>query len=364
MSRVITDQTAFLMEAKDTLKELDDLKAYGERLLIEEKRLEKAIASEKKAVLDSITVTVKKRKEEISASYDKEMSKDQEKLKKIRAKREKAKNQGVKERIEGETAELTEDNRQLQLQIKTLFKQHRVPSFCNSSFYYSLYFTKGIREMLTFLFTILVCFLATPCGIYYFFAPKELIYLVAIYFGTIFIFGGSYFIINNMTKIRHLDALRQGRLIKNMIYVNHKKMKIITNSVKKDKNDAFYDLENFDDALAQLEGQITLTGKRKQEALSNFENVTKNIIADEITGNSQERIIQLEEQFTQTVDQLKETEATIKEQSIYITDNYEVYLGREFLQEEKLDKLIEIISSQQAVNISEAIQYYKNYKNN
>ena len=68
---------------------------------------------------DAISLTVKKRMEEINGSYDKEIAKGQDRLKRVRSKREKAKSQGVKERIEEETKELRDDNRELKLQKPT-----------------------------------------------------------------------------------------------------------------------------------------------------------------------------------------------------------------------------------------------------
>ena len=54
---------------------------------------------------DAVNSTVKKRRDEIEKSYDDELGKLQDKLKRTRTRREKAKNQGIKERINEETQE-------------------------------------------------------------------------------------------------------------------------------------------------------------------------------------------------------------------------------------------------------------------
>ena len=115
---------------------------------MEELRLEKSLEAEQKAVQDAISMTVKKRREEMESSYDSEIGKLQEKLKKIRARREKAKNQGMKDRIKEETVELHEHNRELRVRMKTLFQSQRVPSFCQSGFYLSLiHIWKALRTI-------------------------------------------------------------------------------------------------------------------------------------------------------------------------------------------------------------------------
>ena len=45
---------------------------------------------------------------------------------------------------------------------------------------------------------------------------------------------------------------------------------------------------------------------------------------------------------------------------MYMTNTYEAYLGREFLNAEKIDGLKSLIESGEASNISEAIELYKN----
>ena len=305
-------------------------------------------------------MTVKKRREEMESSYDSEIGKLQEKLKKIRARREKAKNQGMKDRIKEETVELHEHNRELRVRMKTLFQSQRVPSFCQSGFYYALYFPRGFREIITFLLTFAVCFLLVPYGVYSTLPDKKTLYLVLIYVAAIFVFGGIYTVVGNATKGRHQSALQEGRSIRSLINSNNKKIRVITASIKRDRNEAIYNLEKFDDEIAQLEQEMAQTIRKKKEALNTFENVTKMIIADEITGNSKAKIESLQAAYEDAGSRLRYTETIVKEKKIFITDTYESYVGKEFLTAERLEELRRILESGEAGNISEAIEVYKN----
>ena len=153
---VITDYGTFLREAKSAVQELDRMKEQQERLARQLKQDQKALEAGKKQVEDAIAQTTKKRKNDITAGYDKELSKGQERLKKARSKREKAKSQGVKERIVEETADLRDDNRRIRLQIRTLFQQEHVPAFCNTGWYYALYFPRWPGEFLQLAAAVLV----------------------------------------------------------------------------------------------------------------------------------------------------------------------------------------------------------------
>ena len=120
---VITDYGTFLREAKSAVMELAELERQEERLSRKLKQDQKSLESEKKLLEDTINQTTKKRLGEIVSSYDKELNKGQEQLKKARSKREKAKSQGIRERIVEETSDLRDDNRRIQLHIATLFQQ-------------------------------------------------------------------------------------------------------------------------------------------------------------------------------------------------------------------------------------------------
>ena len=61
-------------------------------------------------------------------------------------------------------------------------------------------------------------------------------------------------------------------------------------------------------------------------------------------------------------DEAKEAEMKVKEQTLFITDNYESYLGTEFMVPEKLDELADFIRLGKAATISEAEALYKSVK--
>ena len=158
MEQAITDYVKFLADARDAVYRLNNDQTTAKQLKEQGERQEKELAAAKKAVTDSVNQTIKKRRSEIDSSYDKEIAKGQERLKKARTQREKAKNKGMKERIAEETSVLREHNRDLQVQMKTMFQKDKVPAFCRTTFYYSLYYARGLKERLIGFITCLICF--------------------------------------------------------------------------------------------------------------------------------------------------------------------------------------------------------------
>lgn len=355
MVQPITDYAEFLKEAKaDVLRKMQ-LTEQEEQLKQEERQLERDLEAAKKAVTDSINQTIKKRMEALSGSFDQEIGKGQDSLKKARAKREKAKNQGVKERITEETAELREENRELKLQLKTLFQQNHVPAFCKNDWFYALYLPRWFGELFKLLCAFLVCFLAVPYGAYLLAGRKNTIILVAIYIVTVLVFGGLYVLVGNKTKTRHIKTLKEGRIIRDQIHGNNKKIRVITHTIQKDRNEAVYDLQIFDDEIAQIEQGLAVTAGKKKDALNTFETVTRNIIADEIAASNKARIESMEADMDVLKRRLKEVGSARNEKSLYVAEHYEPYLGSDFLTPGRLDQLMDQIKSGSASNLSEAI---------
>ena len=343
MTQPAIDQNTLLAEARQALEKLDRMKAERSRLDLEEKQLRRQLETEKKAAEDSVALTVKKRREEINSSYDKEIAKGQERLKKARQKREKAKNQGMRDRIAEETAPLHAHNRELKTQMRGLLQKERLPRFCGSTWYYALYMPRSLREIGILVLFILFFFAALPWAIYLLIGEtvRKSWMLILIYLLDILLAGGLYLTVGNHTKMGHLEAVRQGRLIRDTIHTNQKKIRLITNTIRRDRNEAIYDLEKY------------------QDALNTFDTVTQNIISDEIWNNSREKIRQLEEERTRKEERLKTSDQQIKDLSLEITDRYEIYIGKEFMQPERLAELERLIRSGQAANLSDAISQYK-----
>lgn len=365
ITSAVTDCSAFLADAIKAIEELNRSKKACEDLEAEEERIDKELEQERLDMADTINQTVKKRRDGISASYDKEIGTEQDRLRKIRAKREKAKNQGIKERIAEETKELKEKNQELSMQLKTLFKQNGVPSFCKTTWFYAFYMPGSLKELGLLILGFLVCFVGIPLASYLFIPEENRKFwvMVIIYLIVILIFGGLYILVGNKVKMRHLAVLKQGKDIRGTIRGNNRKIRAITSSIRKDRDEAIYNLEKYDDEISQIEQELQQLSNQKKEALNAFNTVTKTIISDEIMNNNKVKMEALEEEHARIEARLKEAQIHAKEQALLVTDQYETYLGKEFLQPDKLSELAKIVRGGRASNLSEAIAVYQAQKN-
>ena len=161
-NNVFNENVDYLYQVQTDLEAVEQLKKELAEYRNQEKNLKKAIVTEEKSIQDEIAQTIRKRKNEIEKAYDNQIEENKSKSRKMKMKRDKAKSKRVDERVSEETADLTEENRQLQVEMKTLFKANHVPAFCRSNLFYSLFMTKRILELLVLLGTILVLYVGLP----------------------------------------------------------------------------------------------------------------------------------------------------------------------------------------------------------
>lgn len=359
VEKTVAGNVLFLKEAKEALLQLEAAQVRRDELDLTEKKQAKALAAEKKAVEDQVNSTIKKRHDELARRYDSEIAKVQDAVKKIKAKREKAKQQSMKERISGQMAPYQAENKEMKEKIKGMFKQQHVPGFCNSHFFYSLYFPRTMKELFTMLLTFVICFVAVPYGIFQLLQEPKTWMLILIYLGIALVFGGLYIVIGNMTKDKHLTTLQEAGQIRRQIAKNKKKMKSIQKGIKREKTEEHYDLSNFDAELAEKEQQRAELQAKKDEAMAHFQSTVKPAIIEEITAGTREKIAKMEEEHAQTVTALQQKAAQIKEDTFRLGRDYEAHIGKEFMQKDTLDALVVILQSGQATSITDAENLYR-----
>ena len=362
---VFAENQDYLIKARDTVNMIEDLKDDLDEMRMQQKKHGRSIAQEEKSINDDINTTLKKRKEQIAVSYDKQIETNNAKIKQIQSKKERKKNQRMEARIESETEDLKEQNRQLRIETKTLFKQNHVPGFCNSDLYYCLFSPKGMNEILELILILALCFIGIPGLVLLillhtkFSEGSHTVACVLIASIIIIVEFILYFVIFNITKVKHRDSIAEGRKTRDKIYANEKAIKAIKNSITKDKDESIYNLEKYDKKIKQLERDGDDISDQKKEALKLFEKETQQLIVDEIQGRRMPKLDKMKEDAKKLDSKIAETESRISELEMTMTNEYETYLGKDFCTEERLSDLISIMEEGSASTVSEAIKVYK-----
>ena len=349
-----------LKKIYEEVKDLSQSEIRERELTAAEDSTENTLEEREKAIAKEAADTIKKRREEIISTFDIEEDKLNAIAKKTNQKKEKYRDGKVSERIQAETAEFIEANEQIKAETRKLYKQSKTPGFFNSGLYYALFMPRSLADFLWCLFTFGLLFGGIPALIWYFLPKPVTAYTIGfIYVGCILIFGGIYLLIFRTAGLKYRDVITAGNNARSKIRNNRKVIAKISKNIIKDKDDTRYGLENYNAQLDDIKTQLEDLAAKRKEALRVFDNSTKQAIADEIKNNNQSEIDNYKSKLAEITTDLSSIRAYIKQRKIYIAENYEVFLGKEIVDEETLASLLEISEKNPAATISELIELYK-----
>jgi hypothetical protein len=168
------------------------------------------------------------------------------------------------------------------------------------------------------------------------------------------VFGGLYLLIGGLTKDRHKEIIVEVQKTRRTIAKNKRKMNSLNRSIRREKTEEHYDLSSFDGEISALEQEKADLTEKKEEAMAYFVSTTKPTITEEIVSAKRDRINEMEAEHNQTAKELSETETYIKESTLKVSKEYESYIGKDYMQTDKLDGMIQILKKGQAANITAA----------
>ena len=320
-----------------------------------EKQASRALDQAKRDMHDKTEKTLKAREAEITASYDQQIKEVEARLKKATALREKAKNEGIKGRIQAETEPLRTENKELKRQAGTVLSQDHAPIFTHTGLFYWLFKPSGFKEILIFILTFLLAFAVIPIGIYYMIPSRQSLYLVPIYLVDIILLGGLYLFINGQTNGRHREAISMARGLRNQIKANRRKIRAIAHAVQTDANEEGYHLQEYDDDIAKAQQDRTDIITQKQSAENTFATVTRNIITDEIESAARSDIERLAAEFSSATKARSALETEEKDQALRLSGEFEQFLGKKHMNVKDIDTIRHMLDKQEAISIVDAV---------
>lgn len=361
----------YIEAARDDVIKRDELAESVDRMKQQSKKLSKSIASEEKSIADEISSTIKKRRQEIQATYDDRLDDNRSRRKKVANKRDKKKEERMDKRYHEETKDLRQSDKDLKVEMQTLLRKHNMPSFCGKKLFFSLFYARNIKEVGTKLLAFLIGFAGIP-GLMTFLIkqfvldekkdvnmPFWCVLIAAVSFVILLII---YFVIYMNTKLKHPDVMRQARSIRDKMIANHKQAAAIRHSINKDNDESQYNLDAYDEKIKNLDAEADEIGKEKQEALRTFEEETRDMITEEIHGRRMPALESLKEEKESLEKEAADEEKRFSDQTLLVANKYGAILGEDLCRQDRLEELIRIMQEGQADTVSEAIAVYKGQK--
>ncbi len=349
-----------LYQLREKLHTLNDYKQQLSENDRKESRLETELELKENMVQDEIKMAVVKRENEIVASFDEQIERQRNRMKKVQDKKERSKSEKVSRRIERETAELRGDSERLTQEVKNIFQQGNISRIFNTRLYFALFAPKGLGDIGIMLISLAIVLVALPILLYHFiFNRNNTLGLVVIYLVVLGITAGLYYLIYQATKQKNPTAISSGRAVRYKLRQNNNKIHKIKKKILKDKDESDYNLGEYDSEIKDINNKIADINRQKAEAVAVFRSSTSNILANDVRQKHENEMLETKEEYQQAHKACSRLEDQIKELSMKLASDYEVYIGKEFMNLPALDKLILIMQQNQLSKISEALECYQ-----
>ena len=342
--------------AKQLLNDLDEAEKDKTRLTGELKQSEKAYSSMEKSVAEGITTALKKKKEEIAATYDRELSQYQDQIDVCKTERAKAKANAIAQRIQVETAPLNQQNQQLEAQIELKFKENKVPVVCKKRAISMLFFPKNSRD---WTIDILV-------GV-------GLIFFIPLFFSlaisnrlvlafTFFVYVGALFTVYlyllHKYMLKFAGVNEEVEELRKQIRINNKNKQLMTNRIKKSQDETGYNLGSFDDKITSIQ-IMQNTVEKRQEALENFESEIRHQITADITAANKDELLGLQQEFESKRQELSDKKEEIEQIEKQLKEEYEPVFGKDLLYKQRLNKFDSFCQENADLSLEEALTQYR-----
>ena len=342
--------------AKQLLNDLDEAEKDKTRLTGELKQSEKAYSMEK-SVAEGITTALKKKKEEIAATYDRELSQYQDQIDVCKTERAKAKANAIAQRIQVETAPLNQQNQQLEAQIELKFKENKVPVVCKKRAISMLFFPKNSRD---WTIDILV-------GV-------GLIFFIPLFFSlaisnrlvlafTFFVYVGALFTVYlyllHKYMLKFAGVNEEVEELRKQIRINNKNKQLMTNRIKKSQDETGYNLGSFDDKITGIQQVMQNTVEKRQEALENFESEIRHQITADITAANKDELLGLQQEFESKRQELSDKKEEIEQIEKQLKEEYEPVFGKDLLYKQRLNKFDSFCQENADLSLEEALTQYR-----
>lgn len=348
-----------LRQMQSDLKLRDDVKTQIYDTVLKSENVELQLKNAQRDMKEAKEDTINKRYAGVVSSFDKELEEDRSKLRTAISKRKKAKNDGIKDRIAKETLDLKAENKKLKSEVGNEFRTNGVPSWCNTSFYNSMYCTSSLYDWIVFIVTSIICLAVIP-GFFDLVLSWFWLWKILLHILIVVIFLAIYITIWLSTKDRFKPIILEMTERRDRIMDNKRQINRIRRSIKKDTDDSMYNLNDFDDEINEINKRIKITEEKKAQAVNEFEHKIKPVIIKDIEDSNSPEIERMQSRLSELTDNRRELEEKQKEIMYKITSSYEAFLESRNVNIESVNMMIEVIESGNASTVSDALNYINN----
>jgi hypothetical protein len=347
-----------LLTLRERVVEAEADRIKVDELLKEQSSLSKDIDARRKAMNNEIDQTIRQRKAEIENAYDKEITELNKNRKKIVDDKQKEKSVKVSEKVVHETESHHEKIKALNLEIRAVARENKIPGICRYRIFYALFMPRTFADVCISIVAFIFLFLLVPCAIYTLLDGKPFgptLTPAFVYAICIIVFGGIYVLVNNLIKDKHHAEIKKIIALRKEIALTNKEIKRIKRGIEKSKDESEYGLEAYDNEISEMDSKLSGLSEEQRAALEVFNRETKGVVTDEIKGRYEPEINKMKERFDEAAAEQKQISEKLRNESLELSRNYEAQLGKSNMTITTIDKLLAIFDEGRANTVAEAI---------
>ncbi|MCF0142419.1 MAG: hypothetical protein HUJ75_03475 [Parasporobacterium sp.] len=357
MDNLLSGGLVELEQCKEALLEEEAKKQAASEAEKALRAKEKELKSRKDFMEDKVSSTIKNRRGELERQHDDQIAAVRKELKAAERNKKAAKNEAVSGRINQETAYLNQENKRLKKETNALFRKWKMPAFCGTDFYLSMFSPKKPAEFAVFAVVVLLCVGVIPNAVCLLLKLDTFMKII-IYLAIVVLFAAIYALIFVATRKGKKGAvLEQARPNLEAIKANKKTIKRLAKAIKGDKDETVYNLGAYDQDIERVDAIVREKEAERVRALEEFDASTAVYIKEEIEKDLTPEINQLEDEALALREESRARQAEADEIISFINTNYRVIMGGKNVSLERIDQMKTLIVEGKAATIQQAIDY-------
>lgn len=341
-----------LLNAVDSRDSAKSILTKGEE---QKNTLDTQLSSLKNTIEREKSETLRKRKIDLQAGYDKQIRAAQSEINSAQNKRKKALDEAMTKRIGEATKTSRESAANDEKAFKAYVSAQKLPVLMRSKMYYSLFCPGVIGYIVLLLFFLLVMIISIlgiranyPGGGYplFGFTVLAVLDLAALII---------YILIWTNTRVKYRDQIIQAKAILKSIKNHEKTINDMEKNIRKVGDDNSYGLEEFDRIISEKNAVKAGIEAQKAAALNQYENETKGKLEADIDANYKTRLDELSSKLMEAENTLNAARAQFNDQEALLTRDFVSFVGSENLTHENASRLLTLINDGTASSVTEAV---------
>lgn len=318
-------------------------------------RAQRALETYKVRISEESAQIVKKQREAMEIRLEKSVQAAAHRVEQAEKRRAQEKEKQKRSHIADATQEYREQIRQYRSQIKADMKAEKIPVYCSSKLWFSLFMPARLTDYLLIGGFWILAAVGMPLLIYML-IPDHRMWQFYILFPLFVVASIVFYIeIAKRTRKKHRETFDRCREKMNLIHDLKKCIKKTEKQIHKSDDESPYELKELDEKIRQARRDLETARRNQADGLREFEQHTRFDIIEEFRVKAQEKLDELTDGISQLTREKNLTMEMASELQLEMVENYEERLGAGNMNPSRLKELLALLEEDRADTLEEAL---------